>query len=52
MVAPLQEMSRELIRRRLAQFLPQSERPAEPEAAPEDALADDDVSLLESTLRE
>jgi hypothetical protein len=47
---PMHEMSRELIRKRLAQFLPQSERPADTqEAKPEDAFADDDMALLEST---
>lgn len=50
LAAPMHEMSRELIRERLKQFLPQAEKPAEGAEAPEESLSPEDVALLESTL--
>lgn len=53
LAAPLHDVSRQLIRQRLAQFLPQEQRPPDTEEQPEakdDDVTAEDAALLENAL--
>ena len=49
LLKPMHDVAAQLIRQRLAKFLPEGQRP--PEAAPEEApMAEEDMALLEQSL--
>jgi len=51
LMKPMHDVAGQLIRQRLAKFLPEGQRPVEAETPAEEVpLADDDVALLEQSL--